>query len=106
MVEGIKDSRYINLNIMKEKTKAEVLDTMIEMKRKSLGEITKHFEIFKESLPVLGTQDLILGREDENEFYEEVLRVSRSNYRNSKEFVDEVKKPVVEYLRNGNYGNL
>lgn len=36
------------------------------MKRKSLNEISKNFNNFKESLPVLGLQDLILGREDQN----------------------------------------
>ena len=36
-----------------------------------------------------------MGRENSNEFYDEVLEVSKNNLRNSEEFVEYVRRPLV-----------
>lgn len=36
-----------------------------------------------------------MGRLNANEFYDEVLKISRENLRNSEEFVEYVRRPIV-----------
>ena len=40
-------------------------------------------------------RNVILGRENANEFYDEVLKISRDNLRNSEDFVEYVRRPIV-----------
>lgn len=49
----------------------------------------------EEILEVDSLRNCIVGRENSHEFYEEVLDVSRNNLRNSEEFVEYVRKPIV-----------
>lgn len=49
----------------------------------------------EEILEVGSLRNCIMGRENSQDFYEEVLDVSRNNLRNSEEFVEYVRKPIV-----------
>jgi hypothetical protein len=43
-------------------------------------------------------RNTIVGRSNSEEFYNELLETSRSNRRNSKEYVDYIRAPIIEML--------
>ena len=51
-------------------------------------------------------RNVIVGREAADGFYNEVLLESKKNLRNSEEFVDYVRRPIVEWLAENNQAKL
>jgi len=49
----------------------------------------------EEVLEVDFVRNCVVGREDSSGFYKEVLEVSKNNLRNSEEFVDFVRRPII-----------
>ena len=104
--ETLANSKYIKWGIMKESTREEVLDTVTAQRRSLLNSIKGEIQMLRDCLPVSTIKDLVLGRHDENQFYEDVLTTSKTGYRNSVEFKDFAKRPIVEYLNNLTPGSL
>lgn len=50
--------------------------------------------------------DVVAGREDSTGFYEEVLRLSKENRRNGQDFLEYVKKPMVDFLNENSKAKL
>jgi hypothetical protein len=76
-------------------TKEEYFRGLSEFKNMSLNKLIAMLPQIEEILEVNSLKNCIMGRENSNEFYDEVLEVSRNNLRNSEEFVEYVRKPIL-----------
>jgi hypothetical protein len=83
--------KFINQHLKKE----EYFRGLSEFKNSSLNKLIKMLPQIEEVLEVASLRNCIIGRENSNEFYDEVLLVSRKNLRNSEEFVEYARKPIV-----------
>lgn len=63
--ECINSSKYLNWTVIRGKSKEQVLEELLEMKRTLLNGIRANFERFRQCLPVALTHDAILGRENQ-----------------------------------------
>lgn len=68
-------------------------------KAETLQNIIKEIPLFYDTLELTYLRNTIVGREDEKEFYEELLFTSKNkNLRNSEEYRSYVREPIIEML--------
>lgn len=92
----LENSDFINWKFIDQHlTKEEYFRGLSDFKTKSLNNLIGMLPQIEEILEVDSLRNCIMGRENSNEFYDEVLEVSRNNLRNSEEFVEYVRKPIV-----------
>jgi hypothetical protein len=84
-------------------TREEYLRGLTEFRNKYLDQLSSQFGLIEQILEVDHVRNVIIGnKEDSEAFYHEVMKASRENLRNSEEFVDYVKRPIVDMLAENN----
>lgn len=84
----------------------EFLSYLVEHKTTQLTWISKHMIEFSGVFEFGDFPDVVAGRQNSNDFYEEVLRLSKANRRNSQDFIEYVKKPVADFLTENSKAKL
>ncbi len=64
--------------------------------------LVQQLEVIEEILEVDFLRNTVVGRENKQEFYQEVLTSSKNNLRNSEEFQSFVRMPIIELLAENN----
>lgn len=93
----IKQSAFINWQLI---TVPATLffERLEEFRAALLTSISKELESLGETLELSYLRNTIVGREDSEEYYREVMATSKANLRNDKEYLAYVQAPILEMI--------
>lgn len=94
----LESSDWIDWKFVDNMKANEFLNYLIEHKTSHLTWIGKNILEFSKIFEFGQFPDVVAGRPDSPSFYEEVLTLSKANRRNSPDFIEYVKKPMVDFL--------
>lgn len=95
----IKQSKFINWQLIKVEP-APFFERLEEFRTNLLLSISKDLESLGETLELTYLRNIIVGKEEADDYYKEVTKISKANLRNQKEYLDYVQAPIVEMITN------
>lgn len=76
----------------------ELLNFLVESRNKSMAALVGRMPEFSKLFGFNELPDVIVGRADSTEFYDELLAMSKANRHNHADFADFVSKPLSDLL--------
>lgn len=80
----------------------ELLEYLLDVRNKSMTALADQMQEFSRIFDFNHFGDIVLGRSNSKEFYDELLAFTKANRRNSADFLDFIRKPVADFLVENN----